>query len=264
MPAVNPTRLRFQIDELMHYFASPPEFHRRLSDLFSLYANRSLRYGDSTDVKPLIPMYNLPAPVFRQMQIDLILRVPAEAHSALALADELWQDRYYEVKQTALFILGIVPIDSPEPIIDRLQEWLSPDLDAILVNSLFAMGTKRIQEKYPKIWEQFIKTYLENSSLEAQSIGMKGLAEGLKNQHISNLPAVFRLLSPIIHHPDRKQLRDLEDLIKILANKSPIETAHFLRQSLSLSNSPDTERLFKQCIDFFPNNISNELKTVLE
>ena len=71
MPAVNPTRLRFQIDELMHNFASPPEFHRNLRDLFSLYANRTLRYGDSTEVKPLIPMYNLPTPVIRQLQTDL-------------------------------------------------------------------------------------------------------------------------------------------------------------------------------------------------
>lgn len=264
MPAVNPTRLRFQIDELMHYFASPPEFHRRLCDLFSLYANRSLRYGDSTEIKPLIPIYNLPAPVIRQLQIDLELRVSADPQSALLLADELWNDNHYEIKQTALNILGTVSVDSPDPIIDRLKTWLSPDLDAILIKYLFTMGTKKVQVNYPKIWEQFINSYLEKNNPEDQSIGLRGLSEGLKNDNFLNLPAIFRLISPIIHRPDRKLLHDLEELIKILTKKSTIETAHFLKQALSLSSSPETRRLVKQCLVFFPERSSQELKNLLD
>ena len=261
MPAVNPTRLRFQIDKLMHDFTAPSEFHRRLRDFFGLYANRSLRYGDSTDVKPLIPIYNLPAPVIRQLQVDLNLHVSANPQAALALADELWQDNHFEIKQTALSILGIIPIDSPDTIINRLQAWLTPDLDALLITSLFTTGTKRIQDEHPAIWESFIKSYLEKGNPDDLSIGLKGLAEGLKNENFSNLPAVFRLISPIIQQPDQKNLHDLGDLIKILAEKSPIETGHFLRQSLSVSNSPETKKLVKQCLDFFPGSISQSLKS---
>ena len=263
MPAVNPTRLRFQIDELMHDFATPPEFHRNLRDLFSLYANRTLRYGDSTEVKPLIPMYNLPTPVIRQLQTDLDLRVSADPQSALSLADELWQDNYYEIKQTALYILGTVPIDSPEPIIERLKLWLSPDIDVLLITSLFTMGTKRIQSTYPLVWERFINSFLEKGNPEDLSIGIKGLTEGLKHEDFSNLPAVFRLISPIIQRPDRKNLHDLEDLIKVLAEKSSTETGHFLRQSLSISDSHETRKLIKQCLVFFPETISRDLKTLL-
>ena len=260
MPAVNPTRLRFQIEELMQDFASPSEFHRKLCDLFSLYANLSLRYGDSTEVKPLIPIYNLPAPVIRQLQIDLNLRVSEDPHSALNLADELWQDSHYEVKQTALFILGIVPVETPNPIIERLEDWLSPKLDAVLIRSLFTLGTRRIQENYPQIWEGFIKSFLDKGNPEDLSIGLKGLAEGLKNENFSNLPAVFRLVSPIIQHPDRKNFRDLEELIRILAEKSVIETGHFLKQAFSVSDSPEMRRLIKQCLGFFPDSIAKDLK----
>ncbi len=263
MPAVNPTRLRFQIDELMRDFASPSEFHRKLRDLFSLYANRSLRYGDSTDIKPLIPIYNLPAPVFRQLQLDLDLRVAEDTHSALALADELWQDNYYEVKQTALYILGTVPIDSPGPIIDRLNNWLSPDLDLLLITSLFTMGTRRIQETHPDVWERFISSFLEKDDPEELAIGIRGLTEGLKNENFSNLPAVFRLIGPIIQYPNRKNLHDLEDLVEIMAKKSATETGHFLRQSLSISDSPELKRLVKQCLDFFPEAIAKDLRPLL-
>ena len=263
MPAVNPTRLRFQIEELMQDFASPSEFHQKLRDLFSLYANRSLRYGDSTEIKPLIPIYNLPAPAIRQLQLDLDLRVAEDPQSALALADELWQDTYYEVKQTALYILGIVSIDSPDPIIDRLEAWLSPDLDVLLITSLFTMGTRRIQNTHPAVWERFISSFLEKDDPEDLSIGIKGLTEGLKNENFSNLPAVFRLIGPIIQKPNRKNLHDLEDLVEILAKKSATETGHFLRQSLSISDSSEARRLVKQCLDFFPEAISEDLKSLL-
>ena len=146
-------------------------FTGNLRDLFSLYANRTLRYGDSTDVKPLIPMYNLPTPVIRQLQTDLDLRVSADPQSALSLADDLWQDNYYEIKQTALYILGTVPIDSPEPIIERLKLWLSPDLDVLLITSLFTMGTKRIQSTYPLVWERFINSFLEKGNPETCPLG---------------------------------------------------------------------------------------------
>jgi hypothetical protein len=263
MPAVNPTRLRFQIEDLMQDFGSPPEFHRKLQDIFGLYANRALRYGDSTEIKPLIPMYNLPAPAIRQLQLDLDLRVAENPDAALALADELWQDQYYEVKQTALYILGIVPFNTPEPIIERLNNWLSPDLDAVLITSLFTLGTKRIQNIYPIVWERFISSFLDKNEPENLAIGIRGLNEGLKNKNFSNLPAVFRLISPIIQRPNRKNLHDLEDLIETLAALSATETGHFLRQALSVSSSPETKRLVKQCLNFFPEAIAQDLKSLV-
>lgn len=247
----------------MHFFSSPSEFHRGLIDIFSLYANRALRYGDSTEVKPLIPMYNLPAPVTRQLQLDLRLRVTENPEAAFSLADELWQDEYYEVKQTALFVLGVVPIDSPDPIIHRLETWLSPALDAQLISSLFSMGTLKLQDSYPEIWESFIKSFLEKGNPEDLALGLKGLTEGLKNPRFANLPAIYRLISPIIQNPDHKILRDLGTLVEALAKKSPTETGYFLRQALSLSDSPELSRLVKQCLPVFPADIAQDLKTML-
>jgi hypothetical protein len=75
MTAVNPTRLRHQIQELIAFFDAPLEFHQALRTLFSLYANYSLRFGESASIRPLILMYHLPHPVMRQLNFDLQPRI---------------------------------------------------------------------------------------------------------------------------------------------------------------------------------------------
>jgi hypothetical protein len=262
MPAVNPARLRFQIEGLMAFFQSPPEFHRRLGDLFSLYANRALRFGESMGGKPLIPMYHLPHPIFRQLELDLQPYVNENPQAALVLADELWQDTFFEVKQTAIFILGIVPIKSPDPVIQRLERWLSPELDTNLTVGLFSAGTLKLQNSYPDVWEKFIESFLREDDPERLALGIQGLTEGIKNPTFKNLPAIFRLISPIIRNPDRSIHHNLVHLIESLVQISPTETGFFLKQTLSLSNSSEAERLVKQCLPLFPENIQADLKSI--
>lgn len=263
MPAVEPTRLKFQIEGLMAFFQSPEEFHQCLQDLFSFYANRMLRFGDSTPSKPLIPMYNLPSPVLRQLDLDLNRQAEADPQSALALADELWKDSYLEVKMTAISILGSVPIDSPEPILMRIEEWLSPNLDQALVSRLFSTGTQRLQETFPRQWERFIENLLNQKDLKWMTLGIRGLSEGLKNPEFENLPAVFRLISPIIRNPQRPLFRNLELLIGSLVQRSPTETAYFIRQILSVRESQLTAQLVKQCLHLFPEDIRQEMDAFL-
>ena len=133
MVAVNPTRLKFQINDLMTFFESPVEFRQNLHALFSLYANYALRLGDNEFTRSLIPRYNLPHPVIRQLNADLQLLIDKDPQSALKLADELWKDEYYEVKYLAIYILSIFPIkEDPHPVLNRIRTWLTPNLERIL------------------------------------------------------------------------------------------------------------------------------------
>ncbi len=260
MPAVNPTRLRFQIEGLMASFSAPAAFHQRLQTIFELYANRALRYGTETGIQPLIPMYHLPTPVMRQLRLDLARLVPEDPQAALALVDDLWEDDYFEIKQTAILILSLLPLDSPEPVLDRLQKWMEQDLDPMLISALFSTGMHQLQEKFPTAWEDFINTFLQSTDPEKTALGIRGLTEGLKNPNFQNLPAVFRLVSPFIREPAPELIRDLVHLVEVLAQRSPTETGFFLRQSQSLSVSAGTQRIIKQCLDFFPPEIQADLK----
>lgn len=263
MTAVNPTRLRHQIQELMSYYDSPVRFHQELRGLFSLYANYALRFGDSATLRPLIAMYHLPHPVFRQLNLDLKPLIEEDPESALALADELWQDTYYEIKRTAIFLIGSLRVDDPQPILQRVKQWLTPDLDQVLKSDLLSIGTRAVQDAFPKAWEAFVLSLLSQTEPKQISLGIQALAAGSHRQNFTNLPAVFRLASPFIRDPHNAYTRDLERLIETLAERSPNETAYFLRQTLSISTSPATPRLIKNCLSSFPEDIQADLKTAL-
>jgi hypothetical protein len=264
MTAVNPTRLRFQILGLMATFATPVEFHHKLQGLFSLYANYTLRFGENVPTRPLISMYHLPHPVMRQLTLDLKPHVEEDPQAALAVADELWGDEYYEIRHTAIRILGALPLDDPHPVLERVQAWLTPDLDHALRSDLLTIGTRSLQQAFPEAWEALILSFLTHTEPKTIALGIQALSVGAKTPNFRNLPTLFRLASPFIRDPHSAYTRDLEDLIEALAVLSSNETAYFLKQILAVSASPETIRLVKNCLPFFPEEIQVDLKSSLQ
>lgn len=264
MPAVNPTRLNFQIaDLLQESFHSPEAFKRKINDLFSLYANRTLRYGEGTGIMPLMPMYHLPDPVMRQLQSELKPAISEAPEAALSLADILWGDKMFETRQVGIFILGHAAVEAPDPILSRLNTWLSPDLEPVLKEALLRNGTDYLQSKFAKAWESWVESLLSQKEPGWISIGLIALRAGLRSSPSQNLPAIYRLVSPFIRDPQPGTMNELNRLVKVLAEKSPTETAYFLRQSLSLSDSSGTSRLIRACLSSFPDEIQKELQTAL-
>jgi len=264
MVAVNPTRLRFQIADLLNDFTTPANFHRGLSVLFDFYANRSLRSGESIKVQSVHRSYNLPHPVTRQLKIDLKPRAQQNTAETLALADELWMDPYLEVKQVAIYLLNQTPVDDPQPILDRLQHWLAYDIDRALISDIWASGASQLQTTFPAVWESFIQSYLGQQDPKSISIGLSGLRQSLEAQDFKNTPVIFRLISPLVRNPQNANLKDLRKVIEALAQQSPTETAYFLHQMAALSDSVETKRLIKQCLPEFPQPLQAELKADLK
>jgi hypothetical protein len=264
MPAVNPTRLRFQIEEVLTHFDSPKAFHQSLSALFGAYSYRALRFGEYSPSKPLIPMYHIPDPVLRQLEYDLKPLLQSDPEAALACADEIWNDPYFEVSKVAIFILGNIPADDPQIIIERLSTWLNPGLDRALADHLLSEGTRQLQDNFPDAWEAFIGAYLSSQNPKLINLGLKGLSEGLKRTSFTNLPAIFRIISPFLRDPQFENTRAVENLLKVLADRSPNETVYFLKQTLAIvDNFPELTRLVKSILPLLPSQLQNELKAAL-
>jgi len=261
MPAVNPTQLKFQLDALMGYFYEPEDFHRELSDLFSRYANLALRFGDEAPTQPFMEIYHLPFPVIRQLRLDLRREINRNPQVALLLADELWQDAYLEVKETAIYILGQTPTDDPKLILERINLWLDEDIEKALKTEILSAGTHLLQTHFPKDWEDFIKSFLVKDQIKNINLGLQGLTEGLKNPEFTNIPIVFRLVSDFIQEPQAEYRGALINLIEALADRLPVETAYFLRQALSISQSSELPRLIKNCLEFFPEDVRENLSS---
>jgi hypothetical protein len=264
MTAVNPTRLRFQIEGLLSFFETPQAFRRKLHDLFAMYGNQTMRFGDTASSIPLLPMYHLPHPVLRQLKFDIKPKIQANPETALVLADELWQDDFFEVLQVAIFILGNIPADDPDILVQRLRIWLSPVTDPVIAAELFSEGTQYLHSQFPRDWEILIQSFLSDENPKLVNFGLIGLREGLKYPTFSNLPGIFRLVSPFIRDPNPDIMRSLEKLIQALTLHSPTETFFFLKQMVAVSHSPDTARLIKTCIKFFPESLQQDLKSALK
>ncbi len=264
MPAVNPTRLSFQVADLMESFHSPEEFHKKIRDLFSRYANRTLRHGELSKMASLMPMYHLPDPVMRQLRSELNPIISREPGAALNLADSLWQDEVFEVRQVAVHILGHAGVTEPDPLISRLEKWLSPDLEPALKEAVLFSGTQRLQSKFPQHWETWIESLLARANPAWIGMGLMGLRAGLGTSTSQKLPIVFRIISPFIRDPKPGMLHEINRVIKALAEQSPTETAYFLKQTISLSDSPKTIHLVRQCLPFFSEEIRKELKEALK
>jgi hypothetical protein len=263
MPAVNPSRLQRQIEDVLKYFDNPGTFHRRMVDLFSLYANRTLQFGESTESRPIAPMYHLPQPLIRQLQMAIKPYLESNPQTALECADELWKDSYLEVKQFAIFILGNVTVQEQDHIIARVESWVSPNLDDRLKYELMSTGMDTLHERFPSAWEKLIQSLLDHKDPKVVGFGIQGIIESVKKTKFGNFPLVFRLISPIIQKPHSAYVEKLEDLINIMANQSPTETAFFLKQTVSLSKSIETKRLIKRCLPLLPEKDRNELKSSL-
>ena len=263
MPAVNPERLRFQIDHMITFFNAPQAFHRQLQKIFEFYANRTLRIGEAISSQPLIPVYHLPDLVTRQVELDLKPYILQDPRAAIAIADELWTDAFFEIRHLAGFILGNLSMDDPEPIRTRIENWLTPDLDKVLTSDLLSNGTLSLQSAFPTVWEQFIESYLTHKDPRMIGLGLQGLRASLQLNSDKLLPSIFRLISPLILDVDQDLSKELEHLIKALISVSPTETAFYLKQALSISESKGTTRLVKQCLLYFSDDLQQELKTSL-
>jgi len=263
MPAVNPTRLQIQIEELLTHFDKPQSFHRHLQVLFSLYANGTLRFGQSPESRPTSPMYHLPQPLIRQLHLAIKPYLEKDPQAALACADELWSDSNFEIKQTAIFILGNVMIGEPDPILNRLENWIDTQpVDGLRLN-LLSTGILMLQKKFPTAWEGFIQSLLDQNDPKLVGYGLQGLIEIIESKDFENFPMIFRLISPVIQKPHTAHMEELENLVKTLIGQTPTETAFFLKQTLSLSQSPETKRLIKRCLPMLPEKERQDLKSSL-
>ena len=263
MPAVNPARLKNQIDHMVSFITKPDAFHRELQMVFEFYANRTLRMGDYISSQPLIPLYHLPDPVIRQVELSIRQHIQEEPLDGFAIADELWTDEFFEIRHLAGYTLGMIPLEDPEPVCRRLRTWLSPDLDQALTTDLLSRGTHTLRLDFPLVWEQFIESYLSHIDPRMVGLGIQGLRVSLQHRSDKLLPSVFRLISPLVIEVDQTLSKELEHLIKAMSVVSPTETAYYLKQTLSISDSEGLTRLVKQCLPFFDDDLQIELRPSL-
>jgi len=264
MPAIKIVRLRRQAAQLAEHFSQPEVFIRKLEDLFEFYGSRSHRSGQVGAPPLTLPAYNVPDPVIRRILLELEEHAEAEPEKALALADALWEQATLEFRLLAANLLGKIPAAKHNRIIKRLKSWNEKNQEEILLETLATEGTARLRAEASEDFIHHVEIWLSKKKLNPRKLGLRALLAQLTDTSFQNLPLVYRLLEISIQDAPKELRPYLLDLIQPLAQRSPLETAYFLRQSLATSSNPIIPWLIRRSLKSFPDDVKENLRGAIK
>ena len=236
MPAIQLARLKIQVTELLTHFTVPVDFVRELHRMLDFYADRTRRSGQSGKPKPLIQAYNVPRQVMRRIESDITPMVIADPESALLLADQLWLDAWYESRILAIAILGMLPPEPTDVILERLQAWGRGCRDDALLATLLDKGAAPIRTEFSNEYFLLVENWLTSGDIPSRKVGLRAMPALIQNPDFQNLPVLFRLIAPSVRESTSALEADLIQVVRALGRRSPQETAYFLQQNLKASH----------------------------
>jgi hypothetical protein len=262
MPAIHPARMKIQVSQLGEKIREPDVFVRALHNLLDFYADRTYRPGQSGEPPPLLATYKTPPPVFRQIVREIASLAVVDPPAALALVDALWAEPTIEFRLLAIALIGKIPPIPHEPVIERIQSWIATTPENRLLDAILKQSLVHIRRECPKIYLQMIEEWLKEDELYRRQTGLRAMVPLLSDPKFENLPAVFRLLTPLIREPPSTLHLDLVAVLRTLVHRFPQEASYILRQNLSTGH-PDTIWLARQVLNDFPNEIQGSLREAL-
>jgi hypothetical protein len=260
MPAIQLSRLRIQAAQLADLISQPEFFVRSLQTILDYYSDRTYRPGQSGKPPPLLPSYNVPPPVLRQILLELGPRLSVDQDTGLALCDLLWKQEQYECRLLAARIFGLLPIEQIEPIQLRLSAWCREDEERVLT-ALLTEGLSRWRKEAPAGFLTLLEKWLKSSSFNDQMLGLRALLPLINDSSFDNLPVLFRLLNPLVRVIPPPIRPYLIPVLESLAQRSPTESAYFLRQNMA---SQDTAWITRQILAIFPVELQKGLREAMK
>jgi hypothetical protein len=263
VPAIQPARLKQQASEIAEHFDDPDALVRSLHNLLDYYSDRAIRPGLSGTPVPLIDSYNVRPPVLKQLVQELTPLVQDNPEQGLALCDRLWDEPYYEFRSLAASLLGKIPPDPAERIVDRIQTWLTTDLDAALVEALLVQALAQLRERDHQTHADLIQGWLDSGDDFHTQMGLRALIQLIQEPDFENLPVFYKLIQTLTRACPPAVKPDLLDILTMLAHYSPSETAYFLRRTLDTPEAVDTPWIIRQILSEFPPEIEASLRKVV-
>jgi hypothetical protein len=263
MPAIQPDLLKKQTAALAESLPNPAAFISQLHDLLDFYADRTRRPGQAGTPPPLLHSYRAPQQVLRQILQAIQPLCVADFAAAGVLADSLWLEQNLECRLLAIEILAWIPPTPPEEIEKRIITWAQRENEEQLLQVLLVNGISRLRQEAEDHFLQLVKNWLKSDDLEIQKLALRSLPPLIKNPGYTNLPHLFQLLNPVIQRGATETRPFLLDVVHALAERSPQETAYFLRQGLPGGQGSISALLIRKTLHLFPKETQDNLRIAL-
>jgi len=263
MPAIQLARLKIQISHLIEKFPKPRDFVVSLKDLYEFYSDRTRKSGRGGPISSLTPSFNVPIQVSRQLERTLQPIAFSQPEQALAIANELWRENWLECRILAFSILGWIPPDPPRMIIDQIDNWRNECSQDRVLSASLSKAVRLLWKERSEIFFDLLESWLKSSEPDLRRLGLRIIPSLVGEPEFIYLPRILNLLTPFVqqvfHVPDS----DLVEIIRALAQKSPQETAYYMRRNLTLSDNPGIYALIRQSLDSFPTEVRRDLQSFL-
>lgn len=263
MSAIDLSRLNQQISELVILISEPDKFLIKFHDILERYNNWALRKNPYVSPHTLLRSYEVPKQIIQQIKLSLLPLTEKAPLDSLVLIDKLWLDSFIESRELACEILGILPISVSSQVIERILSWASPQIDKAALDFLLTKAISKLHAEAPNEWDGIVFFWLSHLNYDYQNIGLQAINKVVKDPLFSRIPQIFKLIRPFIQHPQDQFLVNLSSVIEILALRSPIETAYFLKEILADTQGEEVEILIRRYSNFFSEEIKETIKVAL-
>jgi len=260
MPAIQLARLKIQCVQLVESADSPAAFCAKLDQLLDFYADRSRHPARAGEPPPIIRAYHVPQPVLKQIMNEIKPFTAKHPRAALALCDQLWQTPCLEFRMLSATILGVLPAEYKTEVLDRAHNWMRSESVNLIIEAILDQGLAVIRKEAAQDLVNQVESWLNCKERHLQRTGLRALVPMVQDVDFFNLPVIFRLITPWARAAPEYIRTDLVSVVRVLARRTPAETAFFLQLNLETPENPLTPWLIRQVLDEFPLELKGKLQ----
>ena len=263
MPAVNLLQLRIELNDLLWNFTDPPAFRRTLLDLLEKFAYTAYRSESRTQSVSTRPQLQVSLILLREMDLVLIPAIREQPQAALAICDLLWNDENMDVCLIASRMLGEIPIEHADLVLDRAGEWALQGVRHMTARTLLRNASSLIMRHDPEILLRKVRRWYVDPREEQNFLCLEGMAILVEDNAFENLPAIFTLVEALMGEANMSTQRSLEELFLVLYQRTPNETVYVIRQCLKNDPNPTARRVIRHIIPDFDEKVRKSLQDEL-
>ena len=263
MPAVNLLQLRVELNELLWNFTDPPAFRNTLLDLLEKFAYTAYRSESRTRSVSSRPQLQVSMILLREMDLMLIPAIREQPQAALAICDLLWNDENQDVALIASRMLGEIPIEHADLVLDRAGEWALSGMNHMTARTMLKNATALIMRNDPEILLRKVRRWYVDPNEEQNFLCLEGMAILVEDRNFENLPAIFTLVEALMEEASIQTQRSLEELLQVLYQRSPNETVYVIRQCLDGEPNATAQRVIRHLIPTFDKSVQKSLQDAL-
>ena len=263
MPAVNLIQLRAQLNKLLWNFTDPEAFRRELLELLEKFSYTAYRSGTDTLGGMTRPELQISQIVTRELNLALLPVIREQPVSAMAICDRLWNDEDISICMIGSRILGEIPIEQADMVLDRAGEYAMTGVKRLTTRALLRNASATILRTDPNILLRKVRNWYVDTDPKKHLLCIEGIAILAEDSSFENLPALYTLTEALLEEADSKSAGSLAGVLSVLLKRSPQETVYIIRNQLKTHPTVTLRRIVRKLLPEIPESSRDSIKTAL-